>query len=969
MTGNNMKTGLLKVAFLTIFTFSQVECSREKLVQDSISDSYPKEFIFLPTGSNASLIMTFNDRWHLSAPEWVQCSRISGSEGTVALVLSTSVNKSGQDRAGVLTFDCDDGTTVSLPVNQPRPFLRVSFSEEPSGDEFLSFNWNDSREQGGRYVSVSVESNVDWRFDFKDLSTPEREFVLSQDKGFGSSKLTLVPRRNNIDREAYECLLTADAYMPGEDGELIGEGVESFSIPLHQDNLRFLINNDTGDFECNVDELGEGTVAIDVDTELPWSILSLPDWISISQTSGDAGISQIVMQANSINPTREERVQDIVLHSSGGAERTVRFKQDPFVFSVEEPEVIIENASSSTAVIHFNSSGPWSVSGPDWLEITPEGQEGNGTVTMSCPEQNLELTDLKDVLRFTSQLNELVEEASVSQKAFVFDIIPDDIINKIPALSTNTYPITVKSSGDWSVSSEQSWVTLSSEGGSKDGSVAVNANSENPDLETDRQAVITFVSETHKAHGITLKKDIPLTQTKFLFSISQSATKVPAYTTSSFIMDIVCSSKWEIVQYPDWLVPDSTSGTFDKKVTFTITPNTNKSQSRSGSIRVRSIFNNAYKETDPITQDKFVFKIDQTAFNNLPPVNVGQNSFAITCTEEAPWSIVSNDDWISLSATGGTGSSTIDVTTSDNPIIESRSSSLMVTNTISKETIKVSFSQAAFVFSVPASAFSFGELDSSQKTISVDCSSGWTVEYDNAPWIKLSTTAGSGKGDIMLNVEKNVETKSREASFTIYSNLQRGTAYELKKEISVSQDAYKFDTKTESFAGLDAINDKGTSKSVKITCSGEWAVESSPSWLTINPYSGKGNSTITFTPLSNTDLTARTGVFDIVSKDNSSLRKRVSVNQNAYIFNVDTQKLAFTSAVSSKSINIHSTAKWTARTDQSWITLSAKEGTGNQAIIVTVDKNSSKEDRSGKITLTSEYGNHVLTVEVTQTKP
>jgi len=164
------------------------------------------------------------------------------------------------------------------------------------------------------------------------------------------------------------------------------------------------------------------------------------------------------------------------------------------------------------------------------------------------------------------------------------------------------------------------------------------------------------------------------------------------------------------------------------------------------------------------------------------------------------------------------------------------------------------------------------------------------------------------------------------------------------------------------------VNDKGLSQTVPISCSGDWEVKGAPEWLTVKPSSGRGNGSIQVTPATNSDLNERNASFEIVSKDNPSLKKTVNVKQNAYVFSIDTQNMDFAAAASSKSVTLRSSAKWTVASNQSWLTVSAKEGDGDKTLTVSVEKNSTKADRTGKVTFTSQYGNHVLTIDVTQKK-
>ena len=463
MTGNNMRTELLLSAFLMTIAFSVVDCSKQTLVQEGLEETYPDELHFLPTGSEQSLVVTFSDRWSLKAPDWVICSKSAGAEGTFNLQLSADVNRTGQEKSGTLQFECSDGTTVTLPVTQPYPYLRISFSDVEGNSNNTShiFNWNDSYEEGEHSVTIHVESNVNWRFNFKELSTPENEFILSKNYGFGSAEIQLAPRRYNLDKMPYSCKLTADAYMPGESDNLIGEGVDSYTFFLNQKNLRFLLDNTTDERVFSVDERGDEKESIYIDSELPWKVLDLPNWAFMSATSGAAGVSTVSIGASEVNPTREERNADIVLRSEGGAERVIHLTQRPFVFSLDKPEILFDNEGNKVEQLTVSSSGPWEVEGPSWLTISSSGKDGNGTLTLSCKEQNLKFEELTGKVSIRSQLNSLFEETSVTQNAFVFEVIPDENIGSIPPISEVGYRVRVKCSGDWTVSSPQSWVSVS----------------------------------------------------------------------------------------------------------------------------------------------------------------------------------------------------------------------------------------------------------------------------------------------------------------------------------------------------------------------------------------------------------------------------------------------------------------------------------------------------------------------------
>ena len=956
-------------------------CSTTPLIQDKIDELPPDRIELLPTGSEVRFVMTFNESWALSVDgSWLQCSvpdaKGKRKEGTYVIVVSGDVNRSGAVRTGKVTFTLAGGQTRSIPVTQDNPYLRLRILDQDDVSQIqndsIRFKWNDSAQAGFTAFPVFVESNVDWRFNLAE-DYGSTNFRLSETSGFGDKTLTLTPVANNLDRRAFESMLTLDAYMPGTGASKIGTGVESYSYRVYQKNLRFLINDLTDDPAITVDELNKSVTngELLIDSELPWTVSGSTDWVRLSINGDEAGESTLSVQADGVNPSLTERSCDVVLRSQGGAERTLHVRQLPYVFSLDKTSVTIGNHDTAQQAISLQTTGTWEVTNiPDWLTVTPMEGDGAASIMVSCAEQNLNLEDNVISLHIASKLNSISRDAWVRQDKFLFEVVPDETLGKIPTLSTQLYDTHIVSSGEWSISADKEWVGISDNSGTGEKTIQVGATSANPDMDADRSSVITLVSETHKAKGIDVVRYFDVVQRKFIFNVSVEKTTVPAYSKKKLRLNIECSGNWKLGEgdYPSWLIPDKTSGEFDGYIDFSIGTYTDKNKTRSGSVKVTSVYNNQVLQTPTIVQDKFVFEIDKNSFYGLPPVDVPAQAVVLKSTEEAGWTIESSASWLPVPSSSGNGGTTLLFSLPDNPQTSSRAGSATIKSSVTGESFTVSFSQNRYEFYVLESTFSYSELDASQKTLHVQCSSNWTIDMNGASWIHASPSSGKGDTDVKLTLDNNVALQSRSADIIVYSNLQHNTGGELSKQIRIQQDAYKFDASGVS-KEYNAYLTSPEVLDVPVTCSGRWSVSvpSGQSWISASPMSGSGNGSVRITTVANTTLEQRSLKVTIASTDNPALKKEVSIAQKAFVFNVTATGNSLSASGGTCSCSVDCSAGWSVSCSDTWFRADPSGGTGAGTVLITVDKNTTKADRTGTLTFTSVYG-HTRTVTISQSK-
>jgi hypothetical protein len=148
-----------------------------------------------------------------------------------------------------------------------------------------------------------------------------------------------------------------------------------------------------------------------------------------------------------------------------------------------------------------------------------------------------------------------------------------------------------------------------------------------------------------------------------------------------------------------------------------------------------------------------------------------------------------------------------------------------------------------------------------------------------------------------------------------------------------------------------AIGDTAAMMFVSLTSNTNWTIDTPASWITISALSGSNNASLSILADANTGASRST----VITVHAGSLVRTIWIGQlghvDSLIFNPDT--LYFTSSASGSTVSLLSNTSWTIDTPALWITVSALGGSGNTALGVNVDANTSGVPRSAIITATA----------------
>lgn len=948
-------------------------CAKDDTIQNSINEGNTvtslEDTEISCTGGSFSLAFTSNVSWTLkNCPKWLNVSKASGKKGTTVIEMSADVNATRKDRVANLVFSATDGSfETPFNVSQTFPYLNVS-------RDSLSFDWNNARTDRGEIevntntAKIAISSNIHWMISpigstkaaGIDIS---EHFAISTEEGVNNSDVEFIPIKDNFSKEPYEFQLLLRPVMEDAKGNIVdipAEAADSYTIKLHQKNLRFLINGSTDDASIEFSEINDNKdINYIIDCEIPWKVSQKPDWVVLDKEQGGENVT-VNFLADKANPDKKIRSGKIRLMTDAGAYREIAVSQRAYIFDIDKNSFNIENDDTTEKTVKLNTTGTWEVINiPDWLNVEPTSGSDTTGIRISAKGQNLNFYDNSQLFIIKSTMNDLSESVSVKQDKFIFEVTPDDNLVKLGTMSTKKYSVAIKSSGKWRIDNTVDWIDIDTRSGEKgDATIMIGPNSGNPNIYLDREVELKLVSINHEDANQTKELPITVKQRKYTFDVSEdSFGTIEAYKPKSKQATIDCSSNWEIVSYPEWVeIPENQlSGDGGEKVTidFSFKDNTTKTPINDDKIIINSWCGEKVNNTHTISvsQDAFVFDNEAEDFTSVPVMNTANYKVSFNLTDKARWSIEKCDVWLCPDSENGTGSSTVTFTPDPNPDLAPRTGKAIIYSEANGERKTITFTQEKYVFDSDPESYAFTELATTVTPITVTSSGDWEIT-DAPSWIKLSKSSASTSENISFSPLKNTSRMARTATFHIVSTLNK-----LHKGITVSQDAFEFDDTEESFAytTLEERTDP-----VSILCSGKWTAKGVPAWVTLSSTTGNGNQSgiadnITIKSTKNLTEEDKNATISIVSDDNPAFVKTITLHQDKFDFRVSKKAITYTSPldVTSRSFDITCPAEWTASSDKNWVALSTTAGMSDGSITLTPEENLTTEKRIATITVRS----------------
>ena len=422
---------------------------------DTISDAFvvnvyqlqvdPSSIVIPASGGQANINVTSNTSWTITGiPDWLSVDPSSGNASQSVSVTANQDNPDTTSRVVTLTIS-GGGLTKTVTITQEgAPMLIIT-------PEALTLGY-----QAGAHGTFHITSA-----NISSLSTSGIPSWLTVEptsiSGNSITNITVTTVSKNSSTTPRNAVL----YFSGG-------GITRSVIVTQQGSPELSVNPSSLILAY---EAGSND-AFQINAEnTSWTITAIPDWLSVSSSSGNAS-QAITVTANTANPSTSPRSASLTI-SGGSITRAVTVTQEgaPPTLVAGTDTITLDAFSGSQSLLKITSNINWDISeNSNWLTITPLSGSGNDSVMITAAENQTTSPRISIVTISGSNVDPI--EVVVIQKGAtpflqVFDSNKNEIHNndtlKVP-YDSGSVNITVKTNADnWNFMDDALWLTSTRE--------------------------------------------------------------------------------------------------------------------------------------------------------------------------------------------------------------------------------------------------------------------------------------------------------------------------------------------------------------------------------------------------------------------------------------------------------------------------------------------------------------------------
>lgn len=540
--------------------------------------------------------------------------------------------------------------------------------------------------------------------------------------------------------------------------------------------------------------------------------------------------------------------------TSYGAEQT--FTAAVPNLSVAAATVAIAQAAGSTAQASLTANIDWTaVSDQSWLAVAPASGTGDATLTFTAEANPLAST--RSAIVTVTGTGVTAKTITITQAADAATLAVSPSITSLAKTAGST-SATVTSNTDWTAQSDQTWLTLSAASGTGDATLTLTATA-NPTV-AERTATITL-----KATGVT-DQTITITQAAgdAVLAVSTPVVRLDK-TVDSETIYITSNTAWGAASDQTWL--SIASGTGSTNDGFVATATANPTIAERTAIVTIAATGISTPTTVTITQAAG----DATLAVSQNALSMGKEagSKSVNVTSNSDWTANSDQAWLTVSSTSGTGDATLTFTAEANVMDAERTATITLKATNAQDQVITVVQAGNAVLTLASNALDMAKTAGTED-VGITSNTTWAATSDQT-WLTVAPASGTGDAILTLSAEANATTTERTAIVTL-----KATGL-TDRTITVTQAA---GAATLAVAPTTAsFTSKAGSSSATVTSNTAWTATSSQSWLTLSTAAGTGDATLTLTVTANTTTNPRTAT--ITLKATGAADQTIAVTQSA----------------------------------------------------------------------------------------
>jgi hypothetical protein len=414
--------------------------------------------------------------------------------------------------------------------------------------------------------------------------------------------------------------------------------------------------------------------------------------------------------------------------------------------------------------------------------------------------------------------------------------------------------VSVTTLGDWSASSEQSWLKVSPLSGNSSQKMKITVLPN--DKDSIRTATVTVTARSAEAQKlfVTQAANVPA----FLV-VSAAEETISSVAGSEIEVTVSSNVHWWGTTDGGWLTPDTLHSVGRGTISFTALANEGLAP-RSATLTFSAVGVPDQKLTVTQAPKPYLQLMTDTLY--IGKEEGSYEFFNLTAT--IAWKAISNRNWLSIDPGNGIGSQKIRFSVNDNPLLEKRSA-LVAFSGEGVDTKHLTVIQVAYDNTLTVSDntlwLNYGE--GNNETVKVFTTKKWTA-HSNADWLTISAENFTGNALINLNAEPNPTMHERVTTIEVKANDS------FSQFITVTQAAGQFNLLVSENQVQFNSRENGSAQ-IEITSTTNWTVAADQNWLSIDKTTGNGNGQLTITVAANATGAERTG-FVIIYASNGVMQ-------------------------------------------------------------------------------------------------
>lgn len=495
---------------------------------------------------------------------------------------------------------------------------------------------------------------------------------------------------------------------------------------------------------------------------------------------------------------------------------------------------------------------------------------------------------------------------------------------------------------NWSMTDLPSWISTSSSWGSGNSNVRLDVQG-NTSFTESRIAVLHINAKGGNQWSVS--RPITISQnprSKKLEMSSETGSFSYSYSSRSVTLSISSNIEWEISSDASFVTFSKKTGTGDATITMYVAAySSDDAVNREANISLmekstRNVFQRATvkQSAKGVTRHTdYVYFTD--AGGSISKTNLGNTVEGFTAS--------SDQSWLTVTPTSGTGSIGMTMKADANTTTASRKATVTV-NIKGSSTpfyeFYVTQSAKSVTFTLSENSHSFG-CYKAETYPKITSNVAWKAESSDESWLTVSPTSGTGDATLTVSATSdNPNTNSRKGTitFTYDGKAKTYSVTQASAGITLSNDLFTFDA-------------DGGSKYLVISGTGSWTITKDVTWLTLSKTYGNDAEEIKMTASKNTSTSSRFGKITIKSQNGTTYTARIEQKEAvADYITISPDKLTFDAidiiSQSNRFIDVTASDTWTATKTATWLEVNKYD----TFVSVYPDPNYSSTSRTAYIT-------------------